>query len=127
MPQTLGYVSVVVRNYDEAIAFFTGILGFTLIEDTPLGNGNAGFWCVRRIRKGQAYCLPEPSTPNKMAGLEIKLAAAYSSFSIPMISGETMRFSGNAASNSARNPGTNPTARLQSSKICTEINGTCCS
>jgi len=28
---------VVVREYDEALAFYTGGLGFDLIEDTPLG------------------------------------------------------------------------------------------
>lgn len=35
MPQNLGYVTLVVRDYDEAIAFFTGSLGFDLIEDSP--------------------------------------------------------------------------------------------
>ena len=39
MPQNIGYVAVVVRNYDEAIAFFTQALGFKLIEDTDLGQG----------------------------------------------------------------------------------------
>ena len=34
MPQYLGLVSVVVRDYDEAIAFYVGKLGFSLIEDT---------------------------------------------------------------------------------------------
>ena len=34
MKQTLGLVSLVVRDYDEAIAFYIGILGFTLVEDT---------------------------------------------------------------------------------------------
>lgn len=33
MKQSLGLVSVVVREYDEAIAFYVGILGFTLVED----------------------------------------------------------------------------------------------
>ena len=33
MPQTLSLVSLVVRDYEEALAFFVGILGFTLIED----------------------------------------------------------------------------------------------
>ena len=33
MNQSLGLVSVVVRDYDEAIAFYVGVLGFTLIED----------------------------------------------------------------------------------------------
>jgi catechol 2,3-dioxygenase-like lactoylglutathione lyase family enzyme len=39
MAQTLGYVTLVVRDYDEAIAFFTQALGFTLFEDTELGQG----------------------------------------------------------------------------------------
>jgi len=34
MPQQLALVSLVVRDYDEAIAFYVGVLGFTLIEDT---------------------------------------------------------------------------------------------
>ena len=34
MPQHLGLVSVVVKDYDEAIAFYVGKLGFSLIEDT---------------------------------------------------------------------------------------------
>jgi catechol 2,3-dioxygenase-like lactoylglutathione lyase family enzyme len=32
--QSLGLVSLVVRDYDEAIAFFVGTLGFRLVEDT---------------------------------------------------------------------------------------------
>ena len=36
MKQSLGLVSVVVRDYDEALAFYVGILGFTLVEDTPV-------------------------------------------------------------------------------------------
>ena len=39
MPQKLGYMALVVREYDEAIAFYTTKLGFHLIEDTDLGNG----------------------------------------------------------------------------------------
>ncbi len=34
MPQSLGLVSVVVRDYDEALAFYVGTLGFSLREDT---------------------------------------------------------------------------------------------
>lgn len=37
--QTLGYVSLIVRDYDEAIQWFTGMLGFRLVEDTDLGGG----------------------------------------------------------------------------------------
>jgi catechol 2,3-dioxygenase-like lactoylglutathione lyase family enzyme len=39
MKQHLGAVSLLVRDYDEAIAWFTGALGFTLVEDTDLGEG----------------------------------------------------------------------------------------
>jgi catechol 2,3-dioxygenase-like lactoylglutathione lyase family enzyme len=34
MPQHLGLVSVVVRDYEEAIDFYVGKLGFSLVEDT---------------------------------------------------------------------------------------------
>lgn len=34
MPQTIGYISLVVRDYDEAIQFYTQVLGFELIEDS---------------------------------------------------------------------------------------------
>jgi len=35
MPQSIGYATLVVREYDAAIAYFTQSLGFDLIEDTP--------------------------------------------------------------------------------------------
>lgn len=41
---TLAAVALVVREYDEAIAFFTQALGFALVEDTPLGDGKR--WVV---------------------------------------------------------------------------------
>ena len=36
MKQTLAHIAIVVKDYDEAIAFYTTQLGFTLIEDTVL-------------------------------------------------------------------------------------------
>ncbi len=39
MKQKLGYVALVVRDYDEAITFYTQSLQFQLIEDADLGNG----------------------------------------------------------------------------------------
>jgi catechol 2,3-dioxygenase-like lactoylglutathione lyase family enzyme len=33
MPQSLAHIALVVRDYDEAIAWFTGKLGFTLVAD----------------------------------------------------------------------------------------------
>ena len=34
MKQSIGLASLVVREYDEAIAFYVGTLGFALVEDT---------------------------------------------------------------------------------------------
>jgi catechol 2,3-dioxygenase-like lactoylglutathione lyase family enzyme len=36
MRQHLGLVTIVVRDYDEAIDFYVGKLGFRLVEDTPV-------------------------------------------------------------------------------------------
>jgi catechol 2,3-dioxygenase-like lactoylglutathione lyase family enzyme len=34
--QSIGLVCLVVRDYDEALAFYVGKLGFRLVEDTPV-------------------------------------------------------------------------------------------
>jgi catechol 2,3-dioxygenase-like lactoylglutathione lyase family enzyme len=39
MKRMLAHVAVVVRDYDEAIAFYTRVLGFRLVEDSDLGGG----------------------------------------------------------------------------------------
>jgi|SRR5579862_689146 len=48
MPQTIGYVALVVHDYDEAIAYFTQRLGFTLIEDSEATDrlGNEKRWVL---------------------------------------------------------------------------------
>ena len=40
----LGLVTYVAREYDEAIGFFVGKLGFMLVEDTDMGDGKR--WVV---------------------------------------------------------------------------------
>ena len=44
MAQQLGHVAVIVRDYDEALAFYVDVLGFTLVEDADLGAGKR--WVV---------------------------------------------------------------------------------
>jgi len=51
MTQTIAYLALVVRDYDEAIAFYTQRLGFDLLEDTDLGGGKR--W-VRVAPRGEA-------------------------------------------------------------------------
>jgi catechol 2,3-dioxygenase-like lactoylglutathione lyase family enzyme len=38
--QSIGLVSLVVPEYDEAIAFYVGVLGFTLVEDSFIPEQN---------------------------------------------------------------------------------------
>jgi catechol 2,3-dioxygenase-like lactoylglutathione lyase family enzyme len=50
MGQTIAAVTLVVHDYDEAIAYFRDFLGFVLVEDTPLGAGKR--WVVVRPKDG---------------------------------------------------------------------------
>jgi catechol 2,3-dioxygenase-like lactoylglutathione lyase family enzyme len=38
--QSLALTSILVREYDEAIAFYVGVLGFSLVEDSPIPDQN---------------------------------------------------------------------------------------
>jgi catechol 2,3-dioxygenase-like lactoylglutathione lyase family enzyme len=44
MKQRIALVAIVVADYDEAIAWYTQKLGFTLVEDTPMTPGKR--WVV---------------------------------------------------------------------------------
>lgn len=44
MAQHLALLSLLVRDYDEALAFYVGKLGFSLVEDSDLGGGKR--WVV---------------------------------------------------------------------------------
>ena len=44
MTLSLGLVTVLVRAYDEAIAYFVDVLGFALVQDTPMPDGKR--WVV---------------------------------------------------------------------------------
>ena len=57
MGQRIGYISFLVRDYDEAISDFIGQLGFELIEDTGLDNGKrVGPDCSTWVSLRPAYC-----------------------------------------------------------------------
>lgn len=64
MTRSLAYTSVLVPAYDEAIAFFTGVLRWTLLQDTPLSDTKR--WVV--VSPGQpggALLLAQASTPEQ--------------------------------------------------------------
>ncbi|HTW57401.1 MAG TPA: VOC family protein [Terriglobales bacterium] len=69
MAQAIGYVALVVRDYDEAIAFFTRKLGFDLIEDSLSKdrNGEAKRWVLVAPPNshGTKLLLARASTPEE--------------------------------------------------------------
>jgi lactoylglutathione lyase len=65
MAQTLGYVTFVVREYDEAIAFFTQALGFTLVEDTDLGQGKRWVLVAPPGSRGTSLLLGRAVNPDQ--------------------------------------------------------------
>ena len=67
MNQQIIYITLVVRAYDEAIAFYTQMLGFDLVEDTDLGNGKR--WVLVRPPGGGGTCLllAQASSPTQAA------------------------------------------------------------
>jgi lactoylglutathione lyase len=65
--QFIAQITYVVREYDEAIAFFTQKLGFTLVEDADMGAGKR--WVVVRPPNsaGTAVLLARAATPEQTA------------------------------------------------------------
>ena len=55
MTQKVGYVAVVVRDYDEALTYFINVLGFELIEDTFLEGEKR--WVLVAPPGSQGTCL----------------------------------------------------------------------
>lgn len=55
MSQFIGYVTLVVGDYDKAIAYYTAVLGFDLVEDTSLSHGKR--WVLVRPQGDGGTCL----------------------------------------------------------------------
>ena len=60
----LAHITLLVRDYDEALAFYTGALGFTLVEDAPIPEQDKR-WVVIR----------PPGAPESATGLLLARAA----------------------------------------------------
>lgn len=65
MPQVLGHVALLVRDYDDAIAYFTSMLGFDLIEDTDLGHGKRWICVAPHGSNGTRLLLARAATPEQ--------------------------------------------------------------
>ena len=66
MKQKIGYVALLVRDYDEALAFYTGVLGFDLIEDTALGDGKRWVLVAPPGNAGTHLLLAKATTPEQV-------------------------------------------------------------
>jgi len=66
-PQSIAQITYLVREYDEAIAFFTQKLGFSLAQDADLGGGKR--WVVVHPPnfEGTALLLARAATPEQTA------------------------------------------------------------
>lgn len=58
---TLARVTYLVRDYDDALAFFLGKLGFACLEDTDLGSGKR--WVRVAAPAGGELLLAKATTP----------------------------------------------------------------
>ena len=68
MKQSIVYVALVVRDYDEAIAFFTQTLDFELVEDSYVPEQDKRWVIVApRGSAGTSLLLARPSNPGQEA------------------------------------------------------------
>lgn len=67
MKQHIGYVALVVRDYDEAIAFYTKTLRFDLIEDSPLDGGKRWVLVAPPNSRETRLLLAQASTPEQQS------------------------------------------------------------
>lgn len=65
MRQAIHSVAFLVREYDEAIAYFTKQLSFELAEDTDLGGGKRWVLVRPKAEKGTALLLAKAATPEQ--------------------------------------------------------------
>ncbi|OBT07952.1 glyoxalase [Vibrio sp. UCD-FRSSP16_10] len=64
--QSIGNIALVVKNYDDAIAFYTQKLRFTLVEDTDLGGGKRWVQVSPPNSNGTNLLLAEASTEQQL-------------------------------------------------------------
>jgi len=65
--RSIGLVTLVVRDYDEALAFFVDALGFAVVEDTPLGGGKRWVVVAPPGSQGASLLLAQAVTPEQAA------------------------------------------------------------
>ena len=67
MPQSIAHITLLVQDYDEALAFFTNSLGFRVVGDTPLGEGKRWVVVAPHGPAGTSLLLAKAATPEQTA------------------------------------------------------------
>lgn len=65
MAQSLAQIALVVADYDEAIRFYTQVLGFALVEDTPLSETKRWVLVAPPGSAGCRLLLAKAATPEQ--------------------------------------------------------------
>jgi catechol 2,3-dioxygenase-like lactoylglutathione lyase family enzyme len=64
--RSIALVTLVVRDYDEAQAFFVDAMGFAVVEDTPLGGGKRWVVVAPPGGRGAGLLLAQAATPEQI-------------------------------------------------------------
>jgi catechol 2,3-dioxygenase-like lactoylglutathione lyase family enzyme len=65
MPQSLAHVTFLVRDYEEALAFFTDSLGFRVVEDSPLPGNKRWLVVAPPGSRSASLLLAQAATPEQ--------------------------------------------------------------
>jgi len=72
MTQTIAYITLLVRDYEEALAYFTRVLGFEIIEDTVLANSERWVLIAPRNSQDTRLLLERAVGPEQVSQSAIK-------------------------------------------------------
>ena len=128
MNQSLGLVALVVRDYDEALNFYVGTLGFSLVEDRPVPEQHKRWVVVAPPGGAGAHLLLARAVGDEQqAHIGNQTAGVSFCFCIPTISGVITRRIGRATWYLCASQTKRSMARWQCFAICMATFGIWCS
>jgi len=69
MPKHIALITYLVRDYDEATAWFQAALGFRLFENTDMGGGKRWVIVGPDAERGARFLLAKPASPEQEAAI----------------------------------------------------------
>ena len=124
MNQRIGYVAVIVRDYDEAKAWYCNILGFVLVEDTPLSEAKRWLVVTPAGGSGTSLLLAKAATKEQKEAIGKQTGGRVFLFLHTDDFWRDYRAMRQRASISAKNLDRRATEQSQSSWISTATGGT---